>query len=317
MVTIHGKKGYKIVSFFVPDDNPFEMQPVNHFQSTSGTLCPSTSCFKEMALKKLMLCKPKTSKPPQKWQKVNPLGGVVTSDEQFEEILAEAQKKEEMEKEKRERKKERDRKKTEKMKQGKISTKGLKKQSIKRRKLPAKENIDNYSEKSEDSGTSGSELDEDAYEDEQPESIEKCLFPPKSNIQAYEYLSTIWRELSPPTKESDIQGKVVGLIHYNNNKPYFFIRKILQRFLYDSAKELSIEVFKAAATWTSTILEEILQHLTDIAIYPVYDVICGPLNASVLCGSKWSVPDYPLAHKTFNLVKRLKRKEKYEHLLHQ
>ena len=29
-VTIHGKKG-KIVSFFVPDDNPSEMQPVNHF----------------------------------------------------------------------------------------------------------------------------------------------------------------------------------------------------------------------------------------------------------------------------------------------
>ena len=179
------------------------------------------------------------------------MGGVVTSDEQFEEILAEAQKKEEMEKEKRERKKERERKKIEKMKQGKISTRGLKKQSIKRRKLPAKENIDNYSEKSEDSGTSGSELDEDAYEDEQPESIEKCLFPPKSNIQAYKYLSTIWRELSPPTKESNIQGKVVGLIHYNNNKLYFFIRKILQRFFYDSggpAKELSIEVFKAAAT---------------------------------------------------------------------
>ena len=51
MVTIHGKKG-KIVSFFVPDGNPSKMQPVNHFQSTSGTLSPSTSSFKEMALKK-------------------------------------------------------------------------------------------------------------------------------------------------------------------------------------------------------------------------------------------------------------------------
>ena len=188
------------------------------------------------------------------------------------------------------------------MKQAKISTKGINKQSIKGRKLPAKENIDNYGEKSEDSETSDSEWNEDVYKDEQSESIEKCLFSPKNNIEAYKYLSTIWQELSPPTKESDIQGKVVGVIYYNNNKPYFFIGKILQRFLYDSggpAKEFSIEFFKAAATSTSTILEEIPQHLNDIAIYPAYDVICGPLSASVLHGSKWSVTDYPLAHKTF------------------
>ena len=77
----------------MPDDNPSEMQPVNHFQSTSGTPSPSTSSFKEMALKKIdALQTPKTSKPPQKQQRVNPLGGVVTSDEQLEEILAESQK---------------------------------------------------------------------------------------------------------------------------------------------------------------------------------------------------------------------------------
>ena len=130
-VTIHGKKG-KIVSFFVPDGNPSKMQPVNHFQSTSGTLSPSASSFKEMALKKIdALHTPKPNKPPQKWQRVNPLSVVVTSDEQFQEILAEAQKKEEMENEKRERKEERERKKIEKIKQGKISTKGIKNKALK------------------------------------------------------------------------------------------------------------------------------------------------------------------------------------------
>ena len=105
MVTIHGKKG-KIVSFFVPDGNSSKMQPVKHFQSTSGTLSPSTSSFKEMALKKIdALHTPKPDKPPQKWQTVNPLGIAVTSDKEFQEILAEAQKKQEMEKEKREREK--------------------------------------------------------------------------------------------------------------------------------------------------------------------------------------------------------------------
>ena len=40
------------------------------------------------------------------------------------------------------------------------------------------------------------------------------------------------------------------------------------------------------ATSTPTLLEEILNHLTDIAIYGAHDVICGPLKASVLRGSK-------------------------------
>ena len=125
--------------------------------------------------------------------------------------------KEEMEKRKKERKEERERKTMEKIKQGKISTKGIKKQSIKRSKLSAKENIDDYDEKSEDSENSDSEWDEDVYKDGHPEAIEKCLFPPKNNIEVYEYLSTIWQELTSPTKESDIQGKVVGVIYYNNN----------------------------------------------------------------------------------------------------
>ena len=87
-----------------------------------------------MALKKIdALHTPKPDKPPQKWQTVNPLGIAVTSDKEFQEILAEAQKKQEMEKEKRERerKEERERKKIEKIKQGKISTKGVKNKALK------------------------------------------------------------------------------------------------------------------------------------------------------------------------------------------
>ena len=91
----------------------------------------------QVALRRWLLKKidalhtPKPDKPPQKWQTVNPLCIVVTTDEQFQEILAEAQKKQEMEKEKRERKEERERKKIEKIKQGKISTKGIKNKALK------------------------------------------------------------------------------------------------------------------------------------------------------------------------------------------
>ena len=75
-----------------------------------------------------------------------------------------------------------------------------------------------------------------------------------------------------------------------------------------------LKLSKKTATSTSTVLEEVPMHLMDIEVYPAHDVICGPLTASVLRGSKWSVPDYPLAHKTFNVVQSLKREEQYHHL---
>ena len=62
----------------------------------------------------------KTSKLPQKQQKVNPADVIVTSDEQFDRILAHALKKDEIEMEKKERKeKKRERKKINKRKYGK------------------------------------------------------------------------------------------------------------------------------------------------------------------------------------------------------
>ena len=59
------------------------------------------------------------------------MSGVVTSNEQFDKILAEAQKKEEMDlRRKKKRNEERKRKKMEKIKQGKVSIKGIRKQSL-------------------------------------------------------------------------------------------------------------------------------------------------------------------------------------------
>ena len=92
----------------------------------------------------------------------------------------------------------------------------------------------------------------------------------------------------------------------------------MKRFLTDAggpAKEFSVECLKRGATSTSTILEEVPKHLNkDIAIYPTYDIISGPLKASLLRGAKWSVLDYPLVYKTFEIIKSLPRMKKYEQL---
>ena len=50
------------------------------------------------------------------------------------------------------------------------------------------------------------------------------IFRPNIYINLiYKNISTIWQEMSPPTKESNIQGKFVGDIYFNNNS-YFYVR---------------------------------------------------------------------------------------------
>ena len=50
------------------------------------------------------------------------------------------------------------------------------------------------------------------------------MFLPNIYINlTYKNISTIWQEMSPPIKESNIQGKFVGVIYFNNNS-YFYVR---------------------------------------------------------------------------------------------
>ena len=87
----------------------------------------------------------------------------------------------------------------------------------------------------------------------------------------------------------------------------------MKRFLHDkggAAEEFSVDCFKKAACSTSTVLEEIPSHLDrDIGIFAAHNVTCGPLIATVLRGTKWSVPDYPKASETFSIVKGLNRED--------
>ena len=76
---------------------------------------------------------------------------------------------------------------------------------------------------------------------------------------------------------------------------------------------MSVKVFKQASTSISTILEEIPNYLRqDVERYPIYEVVCGPLEVTFVCGGKWNVPQYPLAFKAFQLIKALDRKGEYQ-----
>ena len=60
----------------------------------------------------------------------------------------------------------------------------------------------------------------------------------------------------------------------------------------------------------STVLEDTPDHLPDISIFPVHDVIAGPLNVIPIRGKKMDIPDYDFVEKTFNKVSVLNRLDK-------
>ena len=236
-VTIDGKKG-KIVSYFVLDDDPSEMTRINNPSPYQNVTPTSSMSFKDIALKKIDdLQTPKTSKPSEeKRKRINPFSELVTSDKKFQEIFDEEQQKEKAKKEKIERKKEKEKK-----------SKQKEKQKPSRKK---KSDDDSEVDAGEILEEDENEFDESSDDERKPEQEEICLFPPKNDNDAYQYLVTVWDELKPPVEEKSLQGKVVGVIYEDaKNKPHLFIGKIQNRFLLDEhgpAKEFTVEVFKKA-----------------------------------------------------------------------
>ena len=241
---INDQKG-KIISFFVPDDNPSQMIPVPEQISLNVTPSSSCSSFKEVALKKIdELQTPEASKPTQKRKKVNPFGTLVTSDEQFDEVMQEEQK---------------ERKKVEKANENikqKSDTKA--KQAEKRNKKHERESISFEVEDDENIYEGESEEETD---DLQPGHEEKLIFPPSNESDAYEFLTTVWDQLNPPVTEETLQGKFFAVVFYDiKRKPHLYVGRILKLFLTDAdglAKEFSVECLKRGATSTSTVLEEV------------------------------------------------------------
>ena len=189
-----------------------------------------------------------------------------------------------------------------------------------------KEGAKKKKQKLEDSESSDEDeeiLYGDSSDEERPEQEEGKLFPPENDTDGCKYLHTVWDELNPPVEENPLKGKVFAFIYYDpKGKPHLYVGRMLNRFLEDEngpAKEFLIESFKKATTATSIILEETPSHLAkDIATFRASDIICGPLEATLMSGptgrtgGKWKIPSYPLCVETFEIVKKLEREEEYK-----
>ena len=103
--------------------------------------------------------------------------------------------------------------------------------------------------------------------------------------------------IEPPTKGSEIQGKVVGVILYfwrdSSMTQVAQLKNLVLQF--QSSNYFDINSIRGIpATFN--------QH------YNLSQTTwCNPLNTFLLHGSNWREPFYPLAHKSFNLVNEFKR----------
>ena len=117
-----------------------------------------------------------------------------------------------------------------------------------------------------------------------------------------------------------IGTKYIGAIYYNSKgKGILFVGKIDRRFLEDKngpGHSMELDCLKPAIGRT-TVLDEIPRHLErDIGLFPIYDIMSGPLKMKKLTPGRWSVPGYPKLRKTFQIVEKMNLQREYRNLFH-
>ena len=221
--------------------------------------------FSELVLDKM---KGPTNSPPTKRRKVDRKTAVITNPE-YAEKLRKVKEKGESKKQK----------------------KAIKTKNCARKKInyQASESSENEIEiESESEG----QLTEDEDFTERNEAIEMST----KNVDIELLLQSLWKSISPPTKE-DLLQQWYGCIYQEYNKTKgskkqaVLVAKATRCFLSDEngkAYAPELESLKPKIG-SETILESVPQHLgRDISVYPLYNIIAGPLEVIPMKNNKWN-----------------------------
>ena len=159
----------------------------------------------------------------------------------------------------------------------------------------------------------GDDGDNEENEDEGEECSEgeNFLKPTEPTLQS------VWEKLNPPNTEEAIINRWYAVIYQNKKRTLLYVGKALRRFLSDKdghATLIEVECLKSKCG-TGTEFESTPSHLPkDIETFPIYNVIAGPLVATMLKGNRWDIPEYGYVKKTFDIVGKVDRKTEWEKL---
>ena len=110
-------------------------------------------------------------------------------------------------------------------------------------------------------------------------------------------------------KEADIIGKWYAVCFQTKRKPSLFVGKICRRFLIEEdgdVDKVEIRCLKPKIGQGTT-LEDTPEHLPDIGLFKMEDIIAGPLQAVPMKGNKFNVPEYESIKDRFAIVSKLNR----------
>ena len=161
-----------------------------------------------------------------------------------------------------------------------------------RSRSKSKKKID---ETSDDDYSDACDESEDEVEDSLSED-EDLEMPVESDLpeNASQKLLKTWRHLSPPTQESEILGMWYAGIWENKKTKKLCIGRLLKRFLHD--KDGDVHTIELSClkpkVGLGTIMEETPDHLPDIALFNLEDIIAGPITALPLKSKKWDICEY-------------------------
>ena len=168
------------------------------------------------------------------------------------------------------------------------------------------------------------ERDEEPWSTTFKKTVQKISvqFPPITENFALLYLHSVWSTICPPTEESEVANSWFAVIYHpdvGQPKPKFYVGKAIRRFLQEKgsvAQFLEIQNLPPAFTPTTTELLEFPPHLgRDVCLFPIPDIIAGPLQRSYLGQGKWNFPDYPDCVTTFMMVSKMARNDEYAKFL--
>lgn len=180
--------------------------------------------------------------------------------------------------------------------------------STRRKKNYKDESDSDESHSFEEESDNSEEEDDDAEISEENES-ECKVNDENGNGDASKKLLETWCCLSPPIKESEIVGKWFAGIYESGRSRRLCIGQILKRFLKDENGDVDAIEMRCLKpkVGLSTIMEDTPDHLPDIGIFKIHDVIGGPLEVLPLRGKKWDVPNYERIAALFREVSGLNR----------
>ena len=149
------------------------------------------------------------------------------------------------------------------------------------------------------------EIEEEEDEQEEDEEDDVNVDKIDSGEEKIFKMEECWRRLSVPTMKKELIDKWYACIFLYNKSAGLYIGRMKKRFLNDEGGmvlALELDCLERKLGVSDNILREAKRKDVNI-IFPVNDVICGPLQMNPLKGGRWD----DIVTKHFEEVKMLER----------